>query len=216
MDVPMTVTEHESMNTIIHAAFRRDLGRLDAALATFPSGAAERAEVIATAWDNFAFQLHHHHIDEETIFWPVLLTLGASDALAEELEAEHVRMVLALETAEKAMGCFRRDPEADAVASARNAIAELRAVLTDHLTHEERDMEPISAAQHADPQLVEAQKAVRRAHRGNTGTLFAWLLDGADPAAVRGLRREVPRPVLYILVRTSGRRYRRTVSPVWA
>jgi hypothetical protein len=57
---------------------------------------------------------------------------------------------------------------------------------------------------------------VRRAHRGNTGTLFAWLLDGADDAAVRGLRREVPRPVLFVVTRTSGRRYRRTVSRVWA
>jgi hemerythrin-like domain-containing protein len=216
MDVPMTVTEHETMNTIIHAAFRRDLGRLDAALATFPSGSAERAQEIAAAWDNFAFQLHHHHTDEETIFWPVLRTLGAGDALTEELEAEHVRMVLALETAEKAMGTFRRDPDAEAVARARGAIAELSAVLIDHLAHEERDMEPISVAQHADPQLVAAQKTVRRAHRGNTGTLFAWLLDGADPAAVRGLRREVPRPVIYILIRTSGRRYRRTVSPIWA
>jgi len=53
------------------------------------------------------------------------------------------------------------------------------------------------------------------AHRGNTGTLFAWLLDGADPVAVRGLHREVPGPVLFVLTRTSGRRYRRTVSSVW-
>jgi hypothetical protein len=33
---------------------------------------------------------------------------------------------------------------------------------------------------------------------------------------VKGLRREVPRPVLYVVTRTSGRRYRRTVAPVWA
>ena len=76
-------------------------------------------------------------------------------------------------------------------------------------------MEPISVANHARPEIKGAQKAVRRAHRGNTGTLFAWLLDGADPDAVRGLRREVPRPVLYVITRTGGRRYRRTVSPVW-
>ncbi len=73
-------------------------------------------------------------------------------------------------------------------------------------------MEPISAAHHAAPTMKAAQKTVRRTHRGNTGTLFTWLLDGADDATVRGRRREVPRPVLYVITRTSGRRYRRTVS----
>jgi hypothetical protein len=47
------------------------------------------------------------------------------------------------------------------------------------------------------------------------GTLFAWLLDGADDDAVRGVRREVPRPVLFVITQTSGRRYRRTVASVW-
>ena len=60
-----------------------------------------------------------------------------------------------------------------------------------------------------------AQKAVRRAHRGNSGTLFAWLLDGADEGDVRAVRRDVPRPVLFVITRTSGRRYRRTVASVW-
>jgi hypothetical protein len=110
----------------------------------------------------------------------------------------------------------RIDPTADSAARARASIGTLAGVLSDHLGHEERDMEPISAAHHAAPQLKAAQKQVRRAHRGNTGTLFAWLLDGANDVDVRGLRREVPRPVLFVITRTSGRRYRRTVASVWA
>jgi hypothetical protein len=215
MECPMTVTEHATMNTIIHAAFRRDLTRLDAALGEYGSGSSRDAGELAGAWDNVAFQLHHHHADEETIFWPALRSLGASDALAEELEGEHAQMRVALEAAEKAMDRFRDDPGPDTAASARAAVNTLRDVLTDHLAHEERDMEPISAANHAAPPIVAAQKTVRRAHRGNTGTLFAWLLDGADDDAVRGLRREVRRPVLFVITRTGGRRYRRTVATVW-
>lgn len=56
---------------------------------------------------------------------------------------------------------------------------------------------------------------MRRSHRGNAGTLFAWLLDGADDAAVRGLRREVPPPVLAVVTRMGGRRCRRTIANVW-
>lgn len=212
----MTVTEHATMNTIIHTAFRRDLARFDAALGEYPSGSPTRGGEIVRAWDNFAYQLHHHHTDEETIFWPVLRTLGASEALAEALEGEHARMKSALESAERAMDRFRDEPEPTSAAAARGAIVELADVLTSHLAHEERDMEPISAAHHWSPELRAAQKTVRKAHRGNAGTLMAWLLDEADEGVVRGLRREIPRPVLFVFTRTTGRRYRRTVSPAWA
>ena len=124
-------------------------------------------------------------------------------------------MVAVLDGAETAMNRFETNPTMDHANSARAAISELAAIVTDHLAHEERDIEPISAANHAAPEIRAAQKVVRRAHRGNAGTLFAWLLDGADPDAVSGLRREVPRPVLFVITRTRGRRYRRTVSPVW-
>jgi hypothetical protein len=217
MEQPMnSATEHHSMNVIIHAAFRRDLHRFDAALRAWSDGSETRARETATAWDNFAVQLHHHHADEETIFFPVLRTLGASDSLADELEAEHARMVVALEHADESMKRFRASPSTSTAMAARAAIAELAAVSTIHLVHEEREMEPIAASNSAKPEMKAAQKAVRRAHRGNTGTFFAWLLDGADAETVKGLRREVPRPVLFVVTRTGGRRYRRTVAPVWA
>jgi hemerythrin-like domain-containing protein len=212
----VAMTEHKTMNTIIHAAFRRDVQRFDAALAAFPAGSRQRADQLATAWDNFAFQLDHHHEDEETIFWPALRSLGAPESLAGDLEGEHAQMLVALESAKASMREFRAAPDADATTTARAAIAHLADVLTNHLAHEERDMEPISAAHHASAQIKAAQKTVRKAHRGNQGTLFAWLLDGADADAIRGLRREVPRPVLFVITRTAGRRYNRTIRPTWA
>ena len=60
-----------------------------------------------------------------------------------------------------------------------------------------------------------AQKAVRRAHKGNAGTFFTWLLDGADPDARAGLRHEVPPPVLFVYGRLSGRTYTREIASVW-
>ncbi len=209
------MTEHQTMNTIIHAAFRRDLLRFDTALKT-PSLSPSRAAQLASAWDNFAFQLHHHHQDEETIFWPVLLALGAPASLTGDLDGEHAQMLEALNLSEAAMQIFREKADKDSANQARTAIGSLSRVLLDHLEHEERDMEPISAEHHASAQIKAAQKRVRVAHRGNQGTLFAWLLDGADADAIRGLRREVPRPILAVITRTAGRRYRRTIAPTWA
>jgi hemerythrin-like domain-containing protein len=204
------------MNTIIHAAFRRDLRRFDVALDTFSAGSRQRADELAAAWDNYAFQLHHHHRDEETIFWPVLRSLGVDESLTGELKGEHALMLAALEKANTSVGVFHADPSAANAKVARDSIGDLEAVLTSHLAHEERDLEPRAAEFHATPEIKDAQKRVRRVHRGNQGTLFAWLLDGADADAKIGLRREVPPPVLYVISRVGGRGYRRNVAPIWA
>jgi hypothetical protein len=45
---------------------------------------------------------------------------------------------------------------------------------------------------------------------------MAWLQDGADPAALAALRREVPAPVLWAITRTAGRQYRKEIAPTWA
>ena len=210
------MSAHKTMNTIIHAAFRRDLRRFDDALGTFPTASQRRADELGTAWDNFAFQLHHHHEDEETIFWPTLRSLGVDESLTADLKGEHARMLEALGVATKRMEVLQSEPSASNARTARGAIGDLEAVVTEHLAHEERELEPRAAEFHAMPEMKEAQKRVRRAHRGNQGTLFAWLLDGADADAKRGLNHEVPAPVVFVISRAGGRRYRRTVAPVWA
>ena len=71
------------MNTVIHAAVRRDLGRFTAALESFPVGSEQRAEDLNRAWQHLDHQLYHHHHSEETIFWPALGEVGADPTLVE-------------------------------------------------------------------------------------------------------------------------------------
>ena len=210
------MTEHKTMNTIIHAAFRRDLIRFDDALAGFESGSRPRADQLKQAWDNFARQLHHHHDDEETIFWPAFRELGFTPELSAELEAEHERMSLALDGADAAMSAFQANPTGDETAAARAAMAELSSAMLDHLAHEERDLEPLAAANAGAPQVKQAAREVRKAHKGNAGTFFAWLQDGADPDAKAALRHEVPRPVLFMVTTFGGREYARRIAPTWS
>jgi hemerythrin-like domain-containing protein len=210
------MTEHQTMNTVIHAAVRRDLRRFDEALAQFPAGSQARADQLMKAWENFTFQLHHHHTDEETIFWPAARSLGADEPTLASLEKEHAEMLAALDSAGEAMKSLAADPSAEQAAAARAAVSHLDGVVTDHLAHEERDLEPLMAAQHGAPPLKAAAKAVRKAHSGNAGTFFAWLLDGADADDVRGLRREIPPPVVFVISRVGGRQYTRTVASVWS
>lgn len=209
------MAEHQTMNTVIHAAVRRDLRRFEQALAQFPAGSQQRADQLLTAWENFASQLHDHHTDEETIFWPAVRSLGADEPTLASLAGEHAEMLKALDGAGAAMKALAAGPSAEAAATARSVITTLDGVVAEHLAHEERDLEPLLVAQRDAPPLKAAVKAVRKAHRGNAGTFFAWLLDGADADDVRGLKREVPPPVLFMISRLGGRRYTRTVAPVW-
>lgn len=210
------MTDHKSLNTVLHAAFRRDLRRFDDALASFPDSSRDRADALGRAWDNYSFQLHHHHQDEETIFWPAFAELGVDTALMGDLEGEHEAMTQALTGAESGMTTFRADPTAARAAAARGALQSLYDTLDAHLTHEERDLEPWAAQQHQTAQGKAAGKAVRKAHKGNTGTMFTWLADGAGPDEIAFLKTEVPPPVLFMIQSIGGRRYRRDVASVWS
>jgi hypothetical protein len=214
------MTEHKTLNTVIHAAFRRDLARFDTALATFPDGhrprAEARAQELGRAWDNYALQLAHHHRDEETIFWPAFRELGFDPTIAGELDNEHQRMSDALDEATAKMRGFRSDPSEASAANARTAVVAFGAVLTSHLAHEEHDLEPFVVDHLDTQQLKTAQAAVRKAHKGNAGTFFAWLEDGAAPEEASIIRKEIPAPVLWLITRTGGRSYRRKISPTWA
>lgn len=207
--------EQKSMNVIIHAAFRRDLGRFEAALEAFPDGSAARAEQLKVAWANYVEQLHHHHTDEETLFWPALEDLGVDTSLVEELGHEHEAMRVALDEANSSMERFFSSPTSADAAAARRAIEGLRIVLSTHLDHEERVLEPVVLTHLDSPQIKAAQKQVRAEMKGRTGTYIAWLLDGADNDARASLGKLIPGPVLWGINTFGGRDYRRDVGSAW-
>ena len=209
------MTEHLTMNTVVHAAFRRTLTRFDHALAAFPDGSQPRADQLGRAWDFFEQELHHHHDYEEEYFWPALQQTDADLSSLAELDAEHGAMRAALERASRAMGTLRSGPTATAAGAARAAVAELAEVLLDHLAHEERDLEPVSAAYQDAPPMKAALAQVKKAHLKHLGNFVEWLEDGADASDLAAMRKELPPPVIFLFGKIAGRRYRRQIAPTW-
>lgn len=209
-------TTHKTMNTVIHAAFRRNLARFDTALGVFDTPAPERAQQLKVAWDFLAEELHHHHSYEEDIFWPVLQKLCPDLSMVADLDGEHDAMRSALDSADQRMQEFASAATPESAATARSAVANLNTVLLAHLAHEEHDLEPISARYQDTPEMKAATKTVVKDQRGRLGQLMAWLQDGADENDRRGLRKQIPPPVVFVANATGGRRYRRTIAPVWA
>src|SRR5262252_5284331 len=205
-----------SMNRVIHAAVRRDLDRFISALGMLGGGDQRRVEQVSAAWANFHEQLTRHHSSEHRIAWPALRKAGLSDDLLTQFDAEHDRMAAALESADQAMRSVRGTPSAENVTAAGEAVAKLRAATTEHLDHEEAELEPFYLEHAHTPEMKAMGRAFGREYKlPETGTYFAWLQDGASSNELAGLRQNVPGPVVAIIGRVFGGRYRRSIAPAW-
>ena len=205
------------MNTVVHAAVRRDLGRFTAALESFPVGSEQRAKDLNHAWLHLDHQLYHHHHSEDTIFWPALVEVGADAKLMTDLGAEHDRMAAAMTGTRTAMSAFAADPNAANVEQAKAAFDELTDAVESHFAHEERDLDPFMIANLESPPMKRAAKKIRTAQNPlEAGSYLAWLQDGADADARAFLGQQIPKPVLVIFSRLLGRSYRKGIAPVWA
>lgn len=203
------------MNKAIHAAFRRDLGRFIDALGRFPAGNRQRAEQLATAWENFDAQLTNHHEGEHEIAWPALEAVGVSHDLLTQMDAEHETMAAALAGARTAIAALRGSASAEDAAAALTAMQELQRVTVVHLDHEEAEIEPVYLANKDSAEMKAMGREFAKVGPVKGGTFFAWALDGAGPEESRAITGTVPKPVLTIITGLFGRGYRSSVAPVW-
>ncbi|HET6919937.1 MAG TPA: hemerythrin domain-containing protein [Jiangellaceae bacterium] len=168
-----------SMNKAIHGAVRRDLTRFLDALDTFPDSDRARAE--HAAWANFDDQLTRHHQSEHEIAWPALQAVGISRELIAQMDDEHDRMAQALASAGDAIAALRNSAPAADAATAREAVATLKAVAVEHLDHEEAELEPIYVDKRDDPAIKAMGRRFGKVSPPVAGTFFAWVTHGATP-----------------------------------
>jgi hemerythrin-like domain-containing protein len=209
MTAPMT------MNRVIHAAVRRDLDRLAAALSTFPAGDTGRARDLERAYANLHRELTRHHEGEDVHIWPMLSTAGVAPDLLGAMESEHHAMADALTGTAAAMTTLARSGSAADAAAAYASVVHTRDVVARHLDHEETELEPEMVPYLETPEWHAVEKKLRRQPLGVTGRFFAWITDGMDDQQRAFLRGTVPPPVVAVLVRVFGRGYTREIAPVW-
>ena len=203
------------MNKVIHCAVRRDLRRFRAALDAFRDGDRERAAALLRAWVNFDAQLTEHHEGEHEIAWPALAKVGVTQQTIDQMDAEHEVMAERLSATRGAMSTLRSAPTAANAQTAHAAMSELRTVTTEHLDHEEREIEPVYLDKHDDPTIKEMGKRLSRVSPKEGGVFFAWLTDGASADVTAALNKTVPPPVIKIVGGVFGRSYRKEIAPVW-
>jgi hemerythrin-like domain-containing protein len=209
------MAEAMTMNRLIHAAVRRDLARLDAALAQAGDGDRERAAELQRAFANLHGELTRHHEGEDTHLWPMLATVGVAPDLLGAMESEHAAMSTSLADTATAMSAYGQSGSAADAQAARESVGRTRTVVERHLAHEETDLEPQLEPHLETPEWKAVEKKLRSVSPTEAGCFFAWLTDGMTDDGRTFLRKTVPTPVVVVLSKTFGRRYNKDVAPVW-
>jgi hypothetical protein len=191
-----------------HNAFRRDLTRLAkaAAFADLPDPA--RRAAVRAGWETFKHQLHMHHTAEDAIIWPALRTRLTrspnAESVLDAMEAEHSLVDPLLAAVDEAFA----HPDSGRIGDTADA---LTTTLLRHLTHEEHDALPlIGVALTASEWRGAGLKMARRNGLSASGEMFAWLNDGADPAAAAAVMKTLPPPVRLVYRGIWKPRYART------
>ena len=209
------MTEPMTMNRLIHAAVRRDLGRLSAGLERLDDGDRARAEQLERAYANLRRELTQHHEGEDTYIWPMLATAGIDPDLLAAMESEHEAMSRALAETGTAMTTLASTGSAADAAAARESVVRTQSVVERHLDHEEKELEPQLVPLLETPEWKAVEKKLSRQPPGVAGRFFAWLTDGMTDDGRAFLKSTVPTPVVVVLSKTFGRRYYKEVAPVW-
>ncbi|TKJ32635.1 hemerythrin domain-containing protein [Blastococcus sp. CCUG 61487] len=209
------MTEPMTMNRVIHAAVRRDLDRLSAALGALQDGDRPRAQALDRAYRNLRNELTHHHEGEDTYIWPMLAGAGVDRDLLAAMESEHHTMAEALAETAGTMQALASSGSAADAATARASVERTREVVERHLRHEESELEPYLHRVEDTPEWHAVEKKLRSQPPRVAGPFFAWLTDGMSDEHRAFLKATVPTPVVTVFSRVFGRRYHREVAPTW-
>ena len=204
-----------TMNRVIHGAVRRDLARLEAALAAAPDGDKDRAAALRDAYAYLQSELVRHHEGEDDLIFPMLGRVGADKGLLDAMEEEHLAMAEALQSTRAAMERYAGSGSAADARLAHERVVHAQQVVDRHLVHEETDLEPVMLAHAESDEWKAVEKKLRRQPPKIAGPFFAWIQDGMQPEEQRYVAGAVPGPVRWVMSRVFGRSYHREIAPVW-
>lgn len=187
---------------LMHHAFRRDLRRFGAAVATTAVDERDTWRALQGRWRRFARILHHHHAGEDELLWPLLLArvdaAGDPDgrAVLLAMEAEHAEIDPLLAGCATGLDRLAAGAGEDTRAALAVRVAATAERLGHHLGHEESAAMTLLQA-HVTPAEWHGMDAGFAAHYSARDKLFAvsWVLDGLPPDVRRSVLRTFPGPL---------------------
>lgn len=200
----MSAMKDTSMNTNMHAAFKREIARLKAGLAAADLTSADARTKLAARYSFFSETLHHHHEGEDTYLFERVKpkATAAQVAVLDQLEAEHAEMLEVLTALD---GEFKSLSETTDKTAVSNQFDALATVLGQHCAHEEGEGIAIVQQYITEADMKEFMKFNRSGESANF--VLPWVCDGADPAVQESVWCMIPAPVRLFLKPTMTKKY---------
>ena len=153
---------------VMHFGFRRDLANLASAVANTPLGDIATWSALQVRWQLFADILHHHHAAEDDYYWPALMAAVQVRGTAEDrrlvaaMEDEHAAIDPALAACAAGFAEVLAHPCESHRTALEVRIVSFRAVLDEHLAHEEGETLPLVQQVMTAADFAASEKAIER------------------------------------------------------
>lgn len=212
----MTAPPNSGLDTrdmvVVHDSIRRQFGQVPDLVRGVAPGDTGRAAVVADHLDLLGALLHHHHVGEDRLLWPVLQPRVPADAAetVRRMESQHDGIAGAQRTVNTAVTSWR----AAAAAGEREALAsaweDLFARITEHLAAEEQHILPLAAA-HMTPAEWQrlGEEGISGLPRRQLPLVFGMVMYRADPAVIRRMLSHAPLLPRLLMPRLGPRTYAR-------
>lgn len=208
---------------IVHTVFRTHLAALPDLLCAVPDGDRHRAEELVHWLTELLTGLHHHHVGEDELMWPLLVSRAPQDrALVLRMEEQHSRIADLVSACHRDGSAFAdAGTHRDALALA-TTVRDLNDTLAEHLFEEELHVLPLVR------EVMSVDEWQALADRGNASipkeqrlVFLGFMLHIATPEQRALLRAQLPLParIAWRIIgkREFGRAYHRIygVAPQW-
>lgn len=202
----MTVMEDASMNTNLHAAFKREIARIKSGLQRIDLADTNARQGLARRYEFFSQSLHHHHQGEDRYLTGTVRSSAdpAEVEVLDQMESEHQTMLATLNLLDEQFTSLSAESDKAAISDNFDL---LLSSLSQHCDHEEAVGVPIVQKYLTEDAYKEFMQYNRKAP--NASLVFPWVCDGADPAVASQTWGVLPGPVRLIVKPMMSRKYQR-------
>jgi hypothetical protein len=197
---------------VVHDSIRRQFGQAPALVRAVAPGDTERAAVVADHLDLLGALLHHHHVGEDRLLWPVLRPRVPADVAetVTRMESQHDGIAEAQQTVSTAVASWRTGAGVDERETLATAWEDLFARITEHLAAEERHILPL-AATHMSPAEWQrlGEEGIGGLPRRQLPLVFGMVMYRADPEVIRQMLSHAPLLPRLLMPRLAPRTYAR-------
>lgn len=180
---------------VVHDSIRRQFGQAPALVRGVAAGDRDRAAIVADHVRLLGELLHHHHVGEDRLLWPVLRPRVPADlaTTVEGMERQHEGIAAVQDAVTAHLAAWRADADEAARETLATALEELFERIAEHLAAEEQHILPL-AARHMTPAEWQrlGEEGLGGLPRKQLPLALGMVMYGADPARIRDMLAHAP------------------------